>query len=196
MDDYYLTASLSLAYRKGIIKRPLVIHSNPDDYGLTELDSVKMKLSLINKKIKPIKDRIERLSTLLAFEKSKDSISFGLLILEDDQNELEKLEKQRRIYIGIKKDLKDNDRNSLEVLYNKKFNIEKLKNVPIDNFVEVNGQGKFKIRDEKTPSCYWYKNDNTWVDFGGDNRKMDVIDLVQKLHKIDFISACKLLNNY
>jgi hypothetical protein len=196
MNDYFLSAKLSLDYRNGLIKRPVVIHSNPVDYGLTELDVIKIKLSLINKKIKPIKERIERLSTSLPFEKSKDSISFGLSILEDDQNELEKLNKQKKIYIGIKNDLMNNDRNSLENLYKNKFDIERLKQIPLDNFVEINRQGKFKVRDEKTPSCHWYRDSNTWVDFGGDNRKMDVIDLVQKLHKIDFISACKLLNNY
>ena len=196
MNDYYLSAELSLAYRSGLIKKPVVAHSNPSDYGLNELDIIKIKLIYINNKIKPIKERIERVSTRLALSKCNSSKNFGIQILEDDEKELDKLYKQKKIYNGIKDDLINNDRNSLETLYSKKFDIDRLKQVPIDNFVEVNRQGKFKVRDEKTPSCHWYKDTNTWVDFGGDNRKMDVIDLVQKLHKIDFIGACKILNNY
>lgn len=196
MNDYYLSAQLSLAYRNGLIKKPVVAHSNPSDYGLTDLDVVKFKISILNQKIKPIKERIERMSTALAFDKSKSSVEFGLHILEDDERELEKLSKKLKIYQQIKKDLKDNNRDSLEKVYGNKFDIERIKQVPLDNFVEINPQGKFKVRDERTPSCHWYKNNNTWVDFGGENRKMDVIDLVMILHKLDFISACKMLNNY
>jgi len=183
-------------YKDGLIKRPVVAHSNPADYGLSELDVVVLQIKIFNKKIKPIKERMERLRTSLAMCKCKSSVSFGLTIFEDDEKELGKLNKKLNIYKSIKKDLKNNNRESLEQIYNKRFDIERLKQVSLDNFVEISPQGKFKVRDEKTPSCHWYKDSNTWVDFGGDNRRMDVIDLVQILHKTDFIGACKILNNY
>jgi hypothetical protein len=194
--DYYQSARISKMYKDGLIKRMPVIHSNPSDYGISDLDAVKIKIRFINNKINPILERMERLRTSLAMCKCKNSINFGLDIFEDDEKELEKLKKKLKIYKEIKKDLKNNNRESLEKIYDKKFDIERLKQVPLDNFVEINRQGKFKVRDEKTPSCHWYKDSNTWVDFGGDNRKMDVIDLVQILYKTDFIGACKILNNY
>jgi hypothetical protein len=75
------------------------------------------------------------------------------------------------------------------------FNIGQLKQVPIDQVVQVDARNKFKIRDERTPSCHWYKYDNTWVDFGSDNKKHDVIDLVMMVNNCGFIDACRILSN-
>jgi len=74
------------------------------------------------------------------------------------------------------------------------FNIARLKEIPINTIVEVNSAGFFKVRDEKTPSCKWYRDNNTWVDFGDDNKQHDVIDLVMLLNKCSFIEACKRLS--
>jgi len=74
----------------------------------------------------------------------------------------------------------------------KSFDLDRLKLVPIDTLVEVSARKTFKLRDEKTPSCYWYEKTNRWHDFGV-NEGGDVIDLVQKLHGVDFKSACTML---
>ena len=76
-----------------------------------------------------------------------------------------------------------------------RFDVQALKQIPIDRIVQVNSMGKFKIRDEKTASAHWYKSDNSWVDFGSDNRRHDVIDLVMIIEGLDFYKACKYLSN-
>lgn len=73
------------------------------------------------------------------------------------------------------------------------FDIAALRTIPISDFVEVNRAGFFKVRDEKTPSCKYYKDENMWVDFGGDNQRHDVIDLICLLHKCNFRDACLFL---
>lgn len=75
-----------------------------------------------------------------------------------------------------------------------RFDVAQLKQIPIDRIVSVNAAGFFKVRDEKTPSCKWFKESNVWVDFGNDNRKHDVIDLVQLVEGLSFYDACKYLN--
>lgn len=77
----------------------------------------------------------------------------------------------------------------------KDFDITYLKTIPIDLFVDVNRAGFFRVREgDKTPSCKWFKNENTWVDFGGDNQRHDVIDLIMITKTLDFIGACRFLS--
>jgi hypothetical protein len=76
-----------------------------------------------------------------------------------------------------------------------RFDVQALKQVSIDKIVSVNPAGFFKARpDEKTASAKWYRDNNTWVDFGGDNRKHSVIDLVMILQDCDFYHACRYLS--
>jgi hypothetical protein len=74
------------------------------------------------------------------------------------------------------------------------YDIASIKQIPINTLVEVNSAGFFKVRDEKTPSCKWYKDENVWVDFGGDNRKHDNIDLYCILYKCDVKTALRELS--
>lgn len=74
------------------------------------------------------------------------------------------------------------------------FDLPTLKAIPIENFVEITSSGTFSIREERTPSCHYYENTNRWHDFGTDEGG-DVIDLVMKLHTLNFIEACKYLSN-
>ena len=77
-----------------------------------------------------------------------------------------------------------------------RFDVQALKQVPIDKIISVNPAGFFKARpDEKTASAKWYRDNNTWVDFGSDNRRHDVIDLVMITEGLDFYKACKYLSN-
>lgn len=75
-----------------------------------------------------------------------------------------------------------------------KFDVETLKQIPIDTIIEVGRNNFFKMRDERTPSCYWYKNQNRFWDFG-DNTGGSVIDLVMRLYDCSFVEACKRLSH-
>ena len=74
-----------------------------------------------------------------------------------------------------------------------RFDIARLKQIPINTLVEVNAAHFFKIRDEKTPSAYWYEKQNRWSDFGSGEHG-DSIDLIMKLQNCDFYTACKYLS--
>jgi len=62
----------------------------------------------------------------------------------------------------------------------------------VTNFVEVNNQWFFRIRDERTPSCKYYKDKNTWHDFGS-GIWWDVISLIMEKDKVSFREACKII---
>lgn len=77
----------------------------------------------------------------------------------------------------------------------KSYDIAAIKQIPIDTLVEVNRAGFFRVREgDKTPSCKWYKDKNTWHDFGSDEGG-DVIDLYQKLNKCTLIQALRALSS-
>jgi len=74
------------------------------------------------------------------------------------------------------------------------FNLRQIKQYPIRDIlaqrgIEVIGEF-FKLRDEKTPSCKIYDEDNRWHDFGS-NQGGDSIDLIQELDGCNFQQACK-----
>ena len=73
------------------------------------------------------------------------------------------------------------------------FNLEQIKQYPITDIVEVNSRNFFKLRDERTPSCKYYPDSNTWYDFGS-CAGGDVIDLVMILNNCSFVEACKYLS--
>lgn len=60
-----------------------------------------------------------------------------------------------------------------------------------DHGVEII-RGKFKLRNERTPSCALYANDTRWQDYGS-GEGGDVIDLYMKLNNCDFVTAIKEL---
>ena len=53
-------------------------------------------------------------------------------------------------------------------------------------------RNKFALRDEKTPSCNYYANNNNYYDFGAATGG-DSIDLYMKIHGCDFVEAVKSL---
>lgn len=110
-------------------------------------------------------------------------------VYNDICDDIEKL-KNKISYLKRKEEAIE---NGYAVPGSRDFDIPYLKSIPITNFVEVNRAGFFKIRNEKTPSCKYYKDENSWVDFGDDNKKHDVIDLICALHKISFREACLFL---
>lgn len=81
------------------------------------------------------------------------------------------------------------------------YDIVRLKRAPIKNVAEAFGIHTarasrnrlfIKLRAEKTPSCCLYLDTNSYYDFGS-SEGGDVIDLVSKLNKCDFKSACRYL---
>jgi len=72
--------------------------------------------------------------------------------------------------------------------------IAQAKSVPISTFIKANNSGfaKCPFHAEKIPSLKVYTTQNTWWCFscgsGG-----DVIELIMKMHDIDFINAVKML---
>ena len=53
---------------------------------------------------------------------------------------------------------------------------------------------KFKLRDERTPSCTIF-NDCELNDFGG-NFKGDIFDLLMRYHDMSFRDALNYVNNF
>ena len=159
-------------------------HSNPEDYGLTKKEAWSMRSRYLRARLKPVESSANYLRDRTVRAETKDKWFY--MSLWNKENVLVKKLKSNIKYInklilGEKKQLEP-------------FDIPALKAIPIDTIVEVNRAGKFRVRDEKTPSAHWYKNDNSWVDFGNDNKKHDVIDLIQIIHKCNFIEACKILS--
>lgn len=114
-----------------------------------------------------------------------------LLDLEESKERLDKINKK----IDYRNHIKEIVESGGEIDRSKDFDISYLKTILISDFVDINRAGFFRVRpDDKTPSCKWYKEDNTWVDFGGDNQKHDVIDLIMLIKNLDFTSACRFLS--
>ncbi len=55
---------------------------------------------------------------------------------------------------------------------------------------------KCPMHNEKTPSFTWYKKDYKFYCFGACGKGGDIIDLVQKMHSVSFLEACKELSTY
>lgn len=76
--------------------------------------------------------------------------------------------------------------------------IQKVKQIPISNFIEFNKGGFAKSiwnPHEKTPSMKYYKNNNMVKCFSSNNMG-DVIDVIKQTHRLDFIKAVEYLSNY
>jgi len=77
------------------------------------------------------------------------------------------------------------------------LDVESAKTYPIPQILENHGiqliRNKFAIRNEKTPSCNYYANNNNYYDFGSSTGG-DSIDLYMKLNGCDFVEAVKNLS--
>jgi len=105
---------------------------------------------------------------------------FIKLTICDFQDEQKALERRLRFLMG-----KSNPSNCID--------LERIKETPITDFVEVNRAGFFALRDERTPSCKYYADKNRWHDFGT-GEGGTVIDLVMKLYDCSFKEAIKKLS--
>jgi hypothetical protein len=146
------------------------------DYKQAELGSllsIRLKtpqgsLWFIDMYVKPIKDKLAKLEKNIYFIK-------------------------RRI-----KDLKFKEKYpDMPIKEYRTYDVERIKQVPINKIVEVMPNGFFKnnpFRNEHSPSnsLFWFKKTNSWVDFGsGDGG--DNINLYMKLNNCDFRTACREL---
>ena len=163
---------------KGLSK-PHIDHFKPSNYGLTQDEAEKIHLRYLKGRKKSLQTNVD-----MFYRLHLQSPSWFTTGEWKEWND--KLERVKSTIYFIKH--KDKYTNL------PKFDIERLKQIPIGEIVEVQNNNFFKIRDEKTPSCYWYKSSNRWCDFGS-SESGDVIDITMKLNNIDFISACQLLTN-
>lgn len=78
--------------------------------------------------------------------------------------------------------------------------LEEVKRVPLLKILEMRGiqitnKLYFAIRNEKTPSCRYYKNNNSWYDFGS-GEGGSVIDLLMKIDGLTAKEAIKELKSF
>lgn len=166
-----------------------IVHNNPEDYGLTLIDSYKIKLRYLNSQKQELSARVEELlhKTLSAVGINKD---FFIDLWDKELTMLEKIDGQ----ISYTKMLIDG-----RVSKSISFDIRALKDIPIDSLFEINRAGFFinnPLREERSPSnsFHYDKKNNRWSDFAT-GEFGDLIDLVGKVNKCGFIDACKLLSN-
>lgn len=103
------------------------------------------------------------------------------------------------IHIKIKEYKKQIERLSMRKKHteNKEaLNVELAKSVPITNFLQFDRSGFTKClwHDEKTGSLKYYEKSNSVYCFSCCEHH-DVIDVVAKLHNLDFYKAVKLLTH-
>lgn len=154
------------------------IHNNPEDYWLSEKEVLQMKRRFLIWKIIEEFDWINIYEIPLSDWDNEMMKSFA----EDHKVLMEKYIKS--VYFVTKRMYKE--------VEDKSFDVERIKEVPIENFVDVNNQWFFRIRDERTPSCKYYKDKNTWHDFGS-GIWWDVISLIMEKDKVSFREACKII---
>lgn len=157
------------------------IHNNPEDYWLSEKEVLQMKRRFLIWKIIEEFDWINVYEIPLSDWSDVVKNSNELLAKEhiDLMNKYIK-----SVYFVTKRMHKE--------VEDKSFDVERIKEVPIENFVEINNQWFFRIRDEKTPSCKYYKDKNTWHDFGS-GKWWDVISLIMEKDGVSFREACKII---
>ena len=163
--------------------QPKPEHRDPALFGITQERVSRIKISNYRAQRLELEQDIERLRILLA-QSSGDDTNFYYDIYQSKMAELKKINSN----IAYLKNLLAGNVDEKE-----KFDINRLKSIPIDQLVEVNAAGFFKIRDEDTPSVKWYKPTNRWTDFGT-GESGDSIDLTMKLRNCDFYTACKYLS--
>lgn len=163
--------------------QPRPIHNNPSDYGKTDEWGYKRRLMFLKECRRPILS-LERELYTKSLQAEGQNRQFYQSMWREQKEKLDKINMNIKYVTKLCGDGFEDE--------SKSFDITALKQIPIDTIVNVNAAGFFKIRDEKTPSVKFYKNNNTWHDFGSDQGG-DVIDLVQLINKCSFQDACKLL---
>lgn len=123
-----------------------------------------------------------------------DRIDVAIYYLTKLNNTLHFLRQQLK---DIKEQVKD---PTVKPKANPTYDIEAIKQIPIRSILERHGiqitaYKKFKLRNEKTPSCWLYEDQNRYWDFGA-SQGGDNINLYQELNNCDFQQALKELSYY
>lgn len=171
------------------LKKPLVKHSTPEDYGLSQQDAYKLRLRYLKEVRKEIETEKNRLHALILRTAPQDRWC-PQMFWEEQLQKFNKVEANIR-HITLLMEGK---------IQRKDYDIERLKQIPIGDVFETTAAGFFvsnPLRNERTPSnsLHWNKKTNTWNDYGSSEHG-DIIDMVQKVNKCSFIKACEILSTY
>jgi len=179
LTDYDLLDDLRSRYHK---RPPPPPHGSPSFFNLSQEDANKMRLRYLRpqqRSLRETRDNIHRLFVSPSLPQDQRwFVEWAYLYYN---NLLSKIDHQIRL-------LRPRARS------HEQFNLEQIKSVPIDSIVEVNSRNTFSIREERTPSCHYYREQNRWHDFGS-SEGGDVIDLVMRINNWTFHEACQYLNN-
>jgi hypothetical protein len=158
----------------------MVIHNNPEDYGLTREDAIKMRLRWLRSELKIWADCHDHYLNICLLEKVGTDNWLALnkqvvicnSFVEKYQTEIDR--------INIVK--KNNNVNPYD-----KIDLDVLKTVPLNIITEILPTGFFRdnpFRNESSPSnsLHWYKTTNRYKDFGSGEHG-DAIDLYMAVHK-------------
>jgi hypothetical protein len=165
---------------------PTPCHNNPSDFGLTQEDADFFRLRYLSS----LRNEYKEQATLfhqyaVSTRTSKDQMWFVMW----QCNHFTRLHDEVVKKIAFLKSRKTRPKDP------KSFNLEEIKAIPIENFVDVHpNTGSFRIREERTPSCHLYRAQNRWHDFGT-GEGGSVIDLIMIIRDCSFVEACKYLSN-
>lgn len=155
--------------------------------------------NVVNKKLNGAKASHDKWLSLYN-EAPADQKWFCLEFINSTQEEVDKLSKQvnwLNMMIRQEKAKEKAKRDNLPLpVFKQNINIELIKQIPIPRVLDIFGiqleRKYFKTRNERTPSAYYYENDNRWHDFGS-GEGGDVIDLYCKLSNCSTSDALKYL---
>jgi len=146
---------------------------------------------------------LNRWETLLNTAKSSDEW-FVYDRIKEHNKILDRLRTTHMHLKNVYKDLKfmeqDNQATAPIRPRHTEYDIEAIKRIPIKEILQRNSipiQNKrfFRLRQEKTPSCWIYEDQNRYWDFGT-NEGGDVINLYQKITGQNFKDSLKDLSFY
>lgn len=173
LDPYYQES----LYLK-TLEQPKSAHADAAIYNLTQAEADKLRSSYLKAQKKQASDLMKKCH--IAWTKNPNWLSEEMFVTA------------KKAYDQASSKLWFYEHRDNASGKNETFDIPALKAIPLNRIVDIQSNGFFKLRDEKTPSVSWHKKTNTWHDFGNDTYG-DNIDLVMKLDNCDFVTACKKL---
>lgn len=180
----YQIAPLVELIRTGAISQPTVKHAEPADYGLSLIESVKMRLCYLY----GLKRSREVEYEAIKGQYIRGERPFAHIPLNSLSEQIEKLRKA--IYFTRQRLKSGNKYES--------YDIEQIKKIPITQLTQINANGFFNFnpfRQEKSPSnsLFYYRSTNRWHDFAT-NKSGDNIDLWMALNNCTLKQALKELS--
>jgi hypothetical protein len=162
--------------------------------SLSDCFPVSLRVEIIGEKLRQYVIDIKKADKLVDFFAGEFAIRGDWVSewrLEEAKKEFHKLEnKWIKWHYRLSALAGEENKNSI-------VSLEIIRNIPIktilNNYnIELIANKKFKVRREKTPSCWLYEKSNRYWDFG-DNSGGSVIDLVMNLEKCSVAKAIQIL---